>query len=301
MLASVVIRTYNEEKYLDRLLTSITKQVRTSVEVEIVIVDSGSTDKTLEIAAQYQCRITHIDKTEFTFGRSLNVGCEFANGDVLVFVSGHCIPVNDYWLEELIKPLFQEGCSYVYGRQEGHETTKFSEYRHFEKFFPHYAKLDQEGFFCNNANAALTKDTWHKFHFNEKLTGLEDMFLAKQLVEAGQKIAYVPTASVHHIHDETWRQVRIRYERESYALQCIMPELHFTFADFMRFYWSGVFCDLSMALQKKVFFQKFTEVMLFRFMQYWGTCKGNHSHRKLSMQRKMNYFYPRDLEKDKYE
>lgn len=301
MLVSVIIRTYNEEKYLNELLHKVFIQEIANAKLEVVIVDSGSTDNTLVIAERYGCRISHIQKQEFTYGRSLNVGCEFAKGDIFVFISGHCIPVNKQWLNKLIHPLLEQGISYTYGRQQGKDSTKFSEFCHFEKFFPNYSKQPQEGFFCNNANAALTKQAWEKFRFNEDLTGLEDMYLAKQLNKNNYKIAYVCAATVYHIHDETWQQVRIRYEREAFALQNIMPELHFNFSDFLRFYLSSVLSDIRKSIQEKVFFNKIIEIILFRFMQYWGTYRGNHEHRKLSMRRKMNYFYPKDLEKNNYD
>ena len=300
MLASVVIRTYNEEQYLDTLLTAIYKQKCTLVDLEVIIVDSGSTDSTLEIANKHGCRITHIKKLEFTFGRSLNMGCALAKGDFLVFVSGHCIPVNDEWLDELCKPLLDKQVAYSYGRQQGKDTTKYSEYRHYEKWFPKYSKLPQKGFFCNNANAAITRQAWLKFKFNEELTGLEDMYLAKLLVETGEKVGYVSTSSVYHIHNESWRQVRIRYEREAYALQRIMPEVHFTFSDFCRFLASGILSDIGEALREKVFLKMFAEIVLFRFHHYWGAYKGNHEVRKLSAERKKNYFYSKDLEKNIY-
>lgn len=300
MLASVVIRTYNEEKYLDQLLTAIYSQKCELVELEVVIIDSGSEDKTLEIAKRHGCEITHISKAEFTFGRSLNMGCEFANGEFLLFVSGHCIPTNSNWLDEMCKPLIDGTVCYTYGRQEGKDTTKYSETKHFEKWFPVYSKLPQEGFFCNNANAAITRRAWAKFKYNEELTGLEDMHLAKLLVETGEKIGYVSTASVYHIHDETWGQVRTRYEREAFALQKIMPEVHLTLADFFRFFISGVLRDVAAATQDKIFLSKVYEIIMFRFNHYWGSYKGNHEQRKLSAKRKHNYFYPKDLEKGTY-
>ena len=160
MLASIVIRTYNEERYLNELLQAISKQENEVVDREVVIIDSGSTDATLEIAESHNCRITHIKKSEFTFGKSLNMGCDFANGDFLVFVSGHCIPASDSWLDELCKPMVDGLVDYSYGRQVGRDTTKYSEDRHFEKWFPEYSKIPQEGFFCNNANAAVTRSAW---------------------------------------------------------------------------------------------------------------------------------------------
>lgn len=301
MIASVIIRTFNEQKYLDQLLELVFSQKCETVELEVVIVDSGSTDSTLDIAAKYPCKITHIDKADFTFGRSLNVGCEFSKGDFLIFVSGHCLPVDHYWIDELVKPLIEGVADYSYGRQEGRDSTKFSEYQHFEKCFPAYDKVPQEGFFCNNANAAVTRKSWQKYKFNEELTGLEDMYLAKQLVSAGGKVAYASKASVHHIHDESWLQVRTRYEREAYALQKIMPEVHFTARDFCRFFVSSLFSDSAAAIRQKVFLKKFPQIFMFRLMHYWGTYIGNHEVRKLSSKMKYHYFYPKDVEKKLYE
>lgn len=119
MLASIIIRTYNEQRHLDELLMQISLQHLKSVNYEVIIVDSGSTDNTLSIAEKYQSRITTINKADFTFGRSLNVGCKFAHGDILVFVSGHCIPANEHWLEELCKPLVEKKPTmYTVAREE---------------------------------------------------------------------------------------------------------------------------------------------------------------------------------------
>ena len=301
VLASVVIRTLNEEKYLDELLSSVFAQSCGSINLEVIIVDSGSTDRTLDIASKHPCRITHIKKEEFTFGRSLNIGCRFADGDFLVFISGHCIPTNSQWLDELIKPLQEGTASYSYGRQVGKGATKFSELQHFEKCFPAYSKIPQEGFFCNNANAAISRSVWETFEFDEELTGLEDMHLAKEIVKNGHKIAYTSTASVYHIHDETWSQVKKRYEREAYALQRIMPEIHFTLGDFFRFLLSGVLSDSAVALKERTFFKKIYEIFMFRLMHYWGAYKGNHQVRQLSEKMKHYYFYPKDIEKPIYE
>ena len=301
MLTSIIIRTYNEQCYLNELISMLKRQRCRLVEFEIIIVDSGSTDETLTIAKQHGCRITHIEKEQFTYGRSLNIGCDFAKGDLLVFISGHCIPVDEDWLDELCQPLIDGVISYGYGRQVGKGTTKYSESRHFEKWFPVYSKSPQEGYFCNNANAVVTRKVWEQYRFNEELTGLEDMYLAKQLVDAEMKIGYISSATVYHIHDESWRQLRIRYEREAYALHQIMPELHFSLTDFGRFFISGMLADFASAIRERQFLQKFIEIILFRFNHYWGSYKGNHAMRKLSAARKKNYFYPKDLERKNYE
>ncbi len=291
-LASVVIRTYNESKHLARLLDAIRRQETGDLTVEVVVVDSGSTDATLAIARSRGCRITEIRKEDFSFGRSLNIGCEFARGDFLVFVSGHCIPASDRWLAELVAPLRERKAAYSYGRQVGAETTKFSETQLFAKYFPDHSMIPQDGFFCNNANAALTRAAWSRFRFDETLTGLEDMDLAKKLVDDGQHIAYVTEAPVHHIHDETWSQVRHRYEREAIAMQKIAPNLHVDLVDCVRFFASGVLFDFSTALNKGAFLGSIGSIVAFRLSQYRGTYLGNRHHRKLSQKMKLRYYYP---------
>lgn len=291
-LVSIVIRTLNESRYLTELLESITNQCQQKYNIEIVIVDSGSTDETLEIARRFNCRITHIKKEDFTFGRSLNYGCDFANGDFLVFISGHCIPVHAKWIENLVSPL-EGSCVYTYGRQVGRDTTKFSERQLFEKYFPSTSRIPQEGFFCNNANSALRKDVWKSYPFDEELTGCEDMHLARTLHDKGRLIGYVAEAEVYHIHDETWERVQIRYEREAIALQKILPEVNVTLIDTFKFIIVGIFKDIRAAFSQRVLFKEFSSIIRFRYAQYAGAYKGNHFNRQISKQMKERYFYPR--------
>src|SRR3546814_19878631 len=103
-------------------------------------------------------------------------------------------------------------CSSDLIEREGY--SKFSEKRMFLKYFPAQSCIPQQGFFCNNANAAIIKVAWAQHRFDEDVTGLEDMVLAKQLWLAGEKIGYVADAVVEHIHQERWAPVKRRYERE---------------------------------------------------------------------------------------
>lgn len=293
MRVSIVIRTYNEDRHLEELLQKIALQYGDDLEVEVIIVDSGSIDNTLQIATMYDCRIVHIQKDQFTFGRSLNRGCEAARGDYLVFISGHCIPVDERWLINLLQPILHGTVSYTYGRQVGNGDSKFSECQLFNKYYPKTSNIPQEGFFCNNANSALAKEVWVKYKFDEDLTGLEDMELASRIYADGMKIGYVAEAPVYHLHDENWHKIKVRYEREAIALQRIMPQIHITFSDFVRYFFSSVFLDMGAALQEKRLLKNFGEILAFRLMQFWGSYCGNNEHRKLSRAMKENYFYPR--------
>ena len=295
MNVSIVIRTLNEGRHLPALFQTIGLQGYSNGEIETIVVDSGSTDGTLELAKAAGAKIVHIRKEDFSFGRSLNIGCDAANGDVLVFVSGHCIPVEENWIARLVAPLGQQGIVYSYGRQLGTDKTRFSECQIFAKYFPPESGIPQEGFFCNNANSALLKRIWQDNRFDEELTGLEDMYLAKRLVEQNHKIAYAADAAVYHIHNESWRQVRRRFEREAISLQKIMPDIHLTVLDVLRYSTSAILMDFGLALQQGKLCKVAGEVVRYRIAQFRGSYRGNHEHRDLSRKRKEDYFYPKQV------
>ena len=154
-VVSIVVRTLNEAKFLPECLQKIEKQNYLGP-VEVVVVDSGSTDDTVKIATDFGAKIVYISKAEFTFGRSLNVGCSASNGEILVLLSAHCIPANENWLDELIRPILEQKSEYTYGMQIPRKgISKFSEGMVFKKYYPEQSSIPQSGYFCNNANSAI--------------------------------------------------------------------------------------------------------------------------------------------------
>lgn len=290
--ASIVIRTLNESAYLGELLAQIHRQKTDTLEVEIVVVDSGSTDGTVDIAHSFGARVTFIAKSDFSFGRSLNRGCAFATGDILVFISGHCIPVENDWLDKLCQPLQDKVATYSYGRQIGDDDSNFSERRVFSKYFPLQSAIPQAGFFCNNANSAIKRSAWEQHLFDEDITGLEDMELAKRLMNAGHKVAYVAEAVVFHHHRESWPQVRRRFEREALALQKIMPEIKLSRLDTLRYIVTSTIGDWRAASRNGIKSTSRLDMLRFRCNQYLGSYIGNNDTRILSIQSKERFFYP---------
>ncbi len=107
---SVVIRAYNEAAHIGRLLEGLFRQ--TLHDVEIILVDSGSTDSTVDLAAAAGADVLHIPPAEFTFGRSLNLGLAAAASDLVVIASAHVHPVYPDWLEHLLEAIFRPtGCA----------------------------------------------------------------------------------------------------------------------------------------------------------------------------------------------
>ena len=106
-------------------------------------------------------------------------------------------------------------------------------------------------------------------------------------------MAYVSDAAVYHYHNETWRQVWRRFEREAIALQKIMPQVHINIWDTFRYIVISVRKDWKYARKKgKSTPTLFFDIVHYRWNQYWGTWKGSHEHRKLSHADKEKYFFP---------
>jgi glycosyltransferase involved in cell wall biosynthesis len=286
----VVIRAYNEETHIARLLLGILHQ--TVREVEIILVDSGSTDATLAVAARYPVRVLHIAPSDFSFGRSLNLGCAAARGDYLVIASAHVYPVYADWLEQLLQPFADDRVAVVYGKQRGGDSTRFSEQRVFHQWFPDASIADQASAFCNNANAAVRRALWRRRPYNEDLPALEDVEWATWARSAGHAVAYRAEAEVVHIHDETPAAVFNRYRREAMALKRIRPHEHFGLADLVRLVVSHVALDLQAALRAGEFGRSWNEILWFRWMQFWGTYRGFATAGPLTGQLKEAFYYP---------
>ena len=290
-MISIIIRALNEAKYLGECLEAITKQ-KISEPYEIILVDSGSEDDTIKIAKSYDLNIVHIKKEEFSFGRSLNVGCGISKGQICVFISAHCIPTSQEWLVKLVQPLRDGICEYSYGRQISRDgVSKFSEGQVFNKYYSESSSIPQNGYFCNNANAAVLQEVWLKYKFDNNLTGLEDMAFAKSLLKDNGNVAYVSESVVEHLHEETWGRIKIRYEREAIALDQIDPHLNLKFIETMYCIIVSVYMDIMASGSWK--FSRLMEIMLFRTCQFWGSFVGSRVSKNRIQKSKKDYFYPK--------
>ena len=293
MLISVVIRAFNEEQHIGHLLFGITQQTITNPEV--ILVDSGSTDNTLSIAAQYPVKVVPISPEDFTFGRSLNTGIAESTGDLVVITSAHCFPVYPDWLEKLTRPFVNEKIALSYGKQRGAETNHYSEHQFFRKYFPDNSVLQQAHPYSHNANAAIRRNLWEKHPYNENLTGLEDLAWSSWAMESGYEIAYVAEAEVVHQHNETFNQVFRRYQREAIALKQILPSSQFSVLHFMRQWLVSSISDIIQARRESVLRQNTLSILRFRLMQYWGTYRGYCFGGKIDAELHQKFYYPPNI------
>jgi rhamnosyltransferase len=291
MNCSIVIRAFNEDKHIGRLLEGI--QHQTANDVEVILVDSGSSDATVSIAESYGAKTVHIPPQEFTFGRSLNLGIQFAKSEFIVIASAHVYPVYPDWLASLLHPFDDHEVALTYGKQRGPESARFSEQQIFHQWYPEVSKPRQETVFCNNANAAIRRSLWEKNPYDDTLTGLEELAWAKWAQEQGYAVAYVAEAEIIHVHSETPRGVFNRYRREGMAFKRIYPESHFSVYDFLRLTTMNILSDLRHAAHERVLWKNLPSILWFRFMQFHGTRTGYRQSGLLTPQLRETFYYAR--------
>ncbi len=290
MKVAIVIRAYNEEAHIGRLLTGI--QHQTVTPDEVILVDSGSTDATVSIAEAFGAINVPIDREEFSFGRALNRGIAATDADVAVLASAHVYPILDDWLERLIEPLSDERVGLSFGRQTVPPNGRFSERRLLEQWFPLHSRKERENPFCNNANAAVRRSLWNDQPYDEALTGLEDLAWAKRIIARGSLLAYVAEAPVIHVHDESFKQVINRYRREAIAHKVIYPEQSLTSGTALRLCVDNIARDLAAARRRRELSTHLTDIVSFRAAQFYGTLKGFSQSGPVTEALKRRFYYP---------
>ena len=211
-MISVVIPVKNGGDDLRRCLAGVTRQ---SVDdaVELVVVDSSSTDDSQELARAHGARLHVIPAEEFNHGGTRNLGARLARGDILVFTSQDAYPCDDRWLETLVAPLRADrAVAGVYGRQVAHQEATPPE-RYFLDFLygpdPRVQRADEvsglsmETTLFSNANAAIRRTVWEQIPFVDDIIMSEDQEWSGRVLLAGHTIVYEPRAAVRHSHPYT--------------------------------------------------------------------------------------------------
>ena len=219
---SVVIRTYNEAEKIGRCLAAIFSQ-KTPLPLEVVVVDSGSTDATCAIVKQFPVRLIQLPPEQFSYGRSLNVGCQASSGEFIVLLSAHAQPVGERWLETLLRNFNDPQVAGVYGKEvpenDCNPLTRRLLEAHWKNKTSHQVQHTDPTF--KNPGSAIRRYVWQQIAFNEAAVASEDCLWAQAVQRAGYTIVYEPTAVLVHSHNETTSQRYRRHYREMYMHNAI--------------------------------------------------------------------------------
>jgi glycosyltransferase involved in cell wall biosynthesis len=203
LLASVVIRAKNEARFFGDTLEAIFQQ-EVAGAFEVILVDSGSTDATLDIARRFPVKVIEIPSALFTYGRALNIGIAEAQGDFIASLSAHSTPIDANWLANLIEPFKNPLVAGVLGRQVPRDNATLPELigmRLTGVMSDRPALRDRRPLF-SNANSGFRRALWQRVPFDETVAGAEDIAWARAMQTLGFLIAYEPGAAVYHSHGE---------------------------------------------------------------------------------------------------
>lgn len=216
--ASVIVRTFDSAATVARTLQSIRAQ---TVEAEIVVVDSGSSDATLDIAGGFADRIVRIPTAEFTFGGALNTGAEHAGAPVHVALSSHCVLPRADWIEIATSHILEGGASAAVGADVDGERRPLLE--------PLLADRDllmrhRHWGFTNHASA-WSAEVWRRHRFDETLAAAEDKEWSWRALADGGHLVVDPRLFVagDHRRSAGARAYYRRLVKEMRAIEGLRP------------------------------------------------------------------------------
>jgi rhamnosyltransferase len=236
-LVSVVLPVKNRARMLEILLPRIFGQ-RCDAEVELIAIDSGSDDSTVETLRSAGATVFAVPPLEFRYGRTRNEAARHAKGGILVFITSSILPCDDRWLATLIAPLQQDSMAGTFSRPIPHpdagilaardamkgDLTGFrSEHAHFSgsteiRRAPDSSFLDSldpwerlRFISFSNPSAAVRASVLAEIPFPDAHI-CEDWLWGQKVLQAGYSIAYERSSVVLYSHDYT----SLEYFRRSY-------------------------------------------------------------------------------------
>jgi rhamnosyltransferase len=216
---SVILPCYNAAQFLKGLVLSLLNQEISPV--EIIVVDSQSTDNTEKIARELGCKVFSISQTNFNHGGTRNFASLQAKGDLLVFMTQDALPADPFFLQHLLDPIISGKTVASFARQIPYPNASAVE--KFARVFNYppdsqirtAASIKSMGigaYFFSNVSSAIRKDVFLDVGmFADNVIMNEDMLLCANLLNNGHNVAYAAKAQVYHSHDYSLKQTFRRY------------------------------------------------------------------------------------------
>jgi glycosyltransferase involved in cell wall biosynthesis len=240
---TVAVPVYNGARYLDEVLAAVRAQ-RLDREFELLVVDSGSTDGSLEIAERHGARVHRIAKAEFSHGATRNRMMELAEGAHVAFLTQDATPAHDGWLAALLEGFaLADDIALVFGphepRPDASHMIKAEMERHFAVWGDdvHLQRLGQTGdelrayrafpgrwTFFSDVNGCVARWAWERIPYRA-VPYAEDQLLGREMIEAGFAKVFHPDARVLHSHDYPPRQFLRRYFDEFRSLREVLDHV----------------------------------------------------------------------------
>lgn len=276
---SIIIRSFNEEELIGRCVAAIKSQL-IDLPVEIVVIDSESTDNTVSIARANECIVHEIKKIDFTFGMALNRGIAVSHFRYIVSISAHCIPKDDHWLSSLIDPLRVSEAEMCFGPHIGATQSRTSERNYFRlKFMINRGLCDRP--LMNNGNSAFLRDIWDKRKFDSELPAQEDLeFCLWHMKNSEARLYFNDDALVVHFHNDRNRRLYKRLYKE------LAVELHLgirgwrDFAVFVSRIPLCIYRDFVSAEKAGVLEKALKGILAFRAVEFYAYIRALLTYKK---------------------
>ena len=208
-MVTIIIPTYNAERYLVKLLNGIKSQ--SIKNYELIIIDSSSKDKTVEIAKKYTKNITIIPQNEFDHGGTRNKALQDLKTDIVIYVTQDIILADNNSIKNLISVFKDKDVAVAYGRQLPHDDANYFAKQLRANNYPPKTdivsikdkdRLRFKTFFCSNSFAAYRVSRLKEIGgFKNNLLFGEDAYATAKILLNGYKKVYVAEAQVKHSHN----------------------------------------------------------------------------------------------------